>query len=250
MPTFLPTSFVFNSAKIMKSDPGLSANNYCYLLIATLIFFGVVGLIARRWYYNAAMRKQKAQSHANKAVSAATRTPKKRPKYLPGQKHLPLALAIAATILVGLTLAIFENQQKNQAILNGPYPLMAQSNLVTKPGKRKYQTIFNSWYGPYRINEVTAKKPLNYYIYVKQNKHLTYLGNVKNGYLFDYQNNQVSRAFGKLNRYINEQDLEDLFQKQLKFNYSPTITTLTSNKAKLQLITNKQQKAKIKLNIK
>lgn len=252
MPTFLPAKFIFTESKIVKTDPIFTESGgqifieYLYIALAAIIFFYVASLIVRRMDYNAAMRKEKKKNAANKAITKTSKTPAKRHKYLTNEKHLPLYVTLGGTLIVLLGFSIFRVHQRIVADDTTEYQLMPQSNLITRPSGYKHNTTYGTVYDRYTQADLVNKK-VNYYVYVKQHHKLTYLGNIQHGYLTDYQENTSSRAFAKINRYINEHDLDHLFQKQLQFTYTAKQASLSSNKAKLSMITHDNDQTEIKL---
>ena len=255
MPTFLPAKFIFTESKIVKTDPiftesgGQIFTEYFYIALAAIIFFYVASLIMRRMDYNAAMRKEKRKNAANKAIAKTSKTPVKRHKYLASEKYLPLYVTLGGTLIVLLGFSIFRVHQRNEADNTTEYQLMPQSNLITRPSGYKHNTAFGRVYDRYTQADLVNKK-VNYYVYVKQHHKLTYLGNIQHGYLTDYQENTTSRVFAKINRYINEHDLDHLFQKQLQFTYTAKQASLSSNKAKLSMIAHDNGQTEIKLQTK
>lgn len=255
MPTFLPAKFIFTESKIVKIDPiftesgGQIFTEYLYIALAAIIFFYVASLIMRRMDYNAAMRKEKRKNAANKAITKTSKTPAKRHKYLASEKHLPLYVTLGGTLIVLLGFSIFRVHQRIEANANTDYHLMPQSNLITRPSGYKHNTTFGTVYDHYTQADLVNKK-VNYYVYVKQHNKLTYLGNIQHGYLTDYQQNNSSRAFAKINRYVNDHNLDHLFQKQLQFTYTANQASLSSNKAKLSMIAHDNGKTEIKLQTK
>ena len=252
MPTFLPAKFIFTESKIVKTDPIFTESGgqifieYLYIALAAIIFFYVASLIVRRMDYNAAMRKEKKKNAANKAITKASKTPAKCHKYLTNEKHLPLYVTLGGTLIVLFGFSIFRVHQRIVANDTTEYQLMPQSNLITKPSGYKHNTTYGTVYDRYTQADLVNKK-VNYYVYVKQHHKLTYLGNIQHGYLTDYQENTSSRAFAKINRYINEHDLDHLFQKQLQFTYTAKQASLSSNKTKLSMITHDNDQTEIKL---